>query len=80
MKRSTLLFSALIALLPGAAQAGSVDARAGTDFLRGSTGGDGTSFAAQEIGLRFVLNLAEFDDRLHVHVDYRGREPIGGDV
>lgn len=80
-RADTAAIVALLGLLgAGAASAGEVDVRAGTDFMRGSTGGEGTRFTAQELGLRFVLHLKEFDDRLHVDVDYRGREPVGGDV
>ena len=75
--------SALVALTlacAASAEAGEVDARAGTDFMRGATGGAGEPLVAQEVGLRLLLSLDELDDRLHVALDYRGREPIGGDV
>jgi hypothetical protein len=78
--RAPCVLAALLALFASVAEAGEVDARLGTDFMRGSTGGEGASFVAQEVGVRFLLNLDELEDRLHVYVDYRGREPVGGDV
>lgn len=78
MKRT--LFCLLTLAVAAPVQAGQVAARASTDFFRANTGGDALDFSAQEVGLSLGLKLKDFDDRLHVRIDYRGREPLGGDV
>ena len=57
-----------------------MDAHVGADFLRGEAKNDDLSLSAQEIGVSIGLRLKELEDRLHLDVDYRGREAVGGDV
>jgi len=68
------------------AHAGSFDGMVSLDAFaagsRSAEGGSGTPrrMTARELGLRARARLYELDDRLFAEVDYRGREPIGGDV
>ncbi len=73
-------------LLPAPALAGEVRGQASLDFLRAEsrdaapTDGIDPKLTAQELGMRLRLDLKELDDRLLVHLDYRGREPVGGNL
>ncbi len=78
MKRTLSCLVMLAAASPVYAR--QVSGRAGTDFFRANTGGAPQDFSLQEVGVSLGLKLKEFDDRLHVRIDYRGREPLGGDV
>jgi hypothetical protein len=89
MKRGYLgiLTVALLSAAPrSSAASGDADGEVGLDFLRAGTsqsppvGGQPESLVAQEAGIRLRFRARELDRRLSLEVDYRGREPIGGDV
>jgi hypothetical protein len=69
-----------IVLVSSPAEAGDFDAMSSVDFFRGEAKSDAERFAAQEIGIAIHARFREIDDRLHAAVDYRGREPVGGDL
>lgn len=64
--------------------AGSIDGMAAVDVLTAGSHNPGPGAGAParlghtDLGLRLRLNVRELDDRLGVHVDYRGREALGG--
>lgn len=84
MKRLMVIVAVLVA--PGVCRAGDFRSQAAVDFLyaesRDGQPTDGISerLAAQEIGMRIRFDVREFDQRLKVAVDYRGREPVSGDI
>ncbi|MEL6185762.1 MAG: hypothetical protein AAFU79_14160 [Myxococcota bacterium] len=71
---------------PSVALAGDFRGQAGVDFLFAQsqddvpTAGVPESLTAQELGMRIRFDAREFDGRLQLAVDYRGREPVGGDI
>ena len=83
--KSSFVVCALF-LSPGVALAGDVRGQVGLDFLfaesRDDQPTDGVSerLAAQELGMRIRLDAREMENRLQLNVDYRGREPVGGDI
>jgi len=68
------------------AQAGSFDGMVSLDGFHASShstefgAGKPPRLTANEIGLRIRSRLYEWNDRILVEVDYRGREPLDGDV
>jgi len=77
---------AVLAMLGATAQAGSFDGMVAIDGFHASSkstereSGPDETLSANELGMRIRTRLYEMDDRLKAEVDYRGREPIGGDL
>ena len=75
---------ALLAIL--GAHAGSFDGMVSADAYSASStstelnSGPEKRLSANELGMRLRARLFEKDGRLKAEVDYRGREPIGGDL
>ena len=85
MKR--FVFIGVVLLAPHTAWAGDFRGQAGLDILFAESRNSEPAqdvvperVAAQELGMRIRLDAREFDGRLRLAVDYRGREPVGGDV
>ena len=84
MKKIVIVGALLFA--PNTATAGDVRGQVGMDFLFAEsrddepTDGIRERLAAQELGMRIRFDARELDGRLRVDVDYRGREPVGGDI
>jgi len=66
------------------ASAGDLDSEVAVDLFHGASRSDEAASGPDElsgttdIGARLRGELDELDDRLHVEVDYRGRQPIAG--
>lgn len=71
--------------LPCCAFAGSFDGEVALDALVASSTADGVGvgpeagLASADLGARVRARLDELDERLHLALDYQGREPIAGD-
>jgi hypothetical protein len=77
----------LLIMIPKSARAsGDAEGEVGLDFLHAGifqnppVSGEPETIVAQEMGVRVRLRARELDRRLSLDIDYRGREPIGGDV
>lgn len=75
----TFALQVILLLVASEALAGEVDLEASIDVFRGESVLGDDRQSGQELGHRLRLDLLELSDRLEVHIDYRGREPIGGD-
>jgi hypothetical protein len=75
---------AVVLALPSVAFAGSLDGEVGFDVLTAGSkstetaSGPAEKLHSTELGMTVRADLAELDDRLGVHLDYRGVEPVGG--
>ncbi len=82
----TPVVAAVLLLLPNVAAAGYARGQVGLDLFYAEsrdaqpTDGIAERLAAQELGMRIRFNGREIDDRLRLDIDYRGREPVGGDI
>ena len=69
----------MLALLLTLVAAGEFDGQLSADLFRGEANG-AQKFDANDVGLNLKARLYELDRRLHLKIDYRGREPVEGSV
>ncbi|MBX2812079.1 MAG: hypothetical protein KTR25_09715 [Myxococcales bacterium] len=81
-----LVFAGLTTLLSSIALGGEVRTQASLDYFYAESEDDNpppginAKLSAQELGMRLRIDFFELNNRLEVHVDYRGREPLDGDI